>query len=147
MLDNAMSSSSIGACPHHSDRRWPRISASSARRRVYSTSGVSCTEMDATTMTSYPACTKGIVVIARSTCDEAIQFWLRRAMDCFAYARNDGREHHPSARGANSHMSNFLWPLVERRMPVDLGLRGLEHHALLIRIGGRDRARRHHPDR
>ena len=30
MLASAMSSSSIGAWPHHSDRRWPRISASSA---------------------------------------------------------------------------------------------------------------------
>src|ERR1700681_2446068 len=47
-----MSSSSIGAWPHHSDSRCPRIRASSARRSVYSTSGVSETEMDATDMFS-----------------------------------------------------------------------------------------------
>src|ERR1700761_3524154 len=38
------------ACPHHSDSLCPRISASSARRSVYSTSGVSETEIDATDM-------------------------------------------------------------------------------------------------
>ena len=32
ILASAISSSSIGAWPHHSDRRWPSISASSARR-------------------------------------------------------------------------------------------------------------------
>src|ERR1700742_1124851 len=50
ILASAMSSSSIGAWPHHSDSRCPRIKASSARRSVYSTSGVSETVMDATAM-------------------------------------------------------------------------------------------------
>src|SRR6266700_2224433 len=37
-----MSSSSIGAWPHHSDSRWPRISASSARRGVFSVPVMVC---------------------------------------------------------------------------------------------------------
>src|SRR5438477_173218 len=45
-----MSSSSIGACPHHSERRWPSISASSARRSTYSTSGVSEAWIEAVAM-------------------------------------------------------------------------------------------------
>src|SRR5258708_19944610 len=32
-------------------------------------------------------------VIARSACDEAIQFSAFGAMDCFPYARNDGQNH------------------------------------------------------
>src|SRR4051794_14872462 len=46
-----------------------------------------------------------------------------------------------------SHMPDFVGYLIECRMPVDLGIRGLEQHALVGRIGGGDRARRHHPDR
>src|SRR5262249_39418464 len=37
-LASASSSSSTGACPLHSERRWPRINALSAMRRTYSTS-------------------------------------------------------------------------------------------------------------
>src|SRR5690242_16812344 len=36
MFASAMSSSRIGACPHHSDRRWPSTSRSSPRRSKYS---------------------------------------------------------------------------------------------------------------
>src|SRR5690349_3283428 len=36
MFARAMSSSRIGACPHHSDRRWPSTSRSSPRRSKYS---------------------------------------------------------------------------------------------------------------
>src|SRR3984893_9366492 len=52
ILASAMSSSSIGAWPHHSDSRCPTISASSARRSVYSTSGVSEISIDATAICS-----------------------------------------------------------------------------------------------
>src|SRR3954452_23631713 len=45
MFASAMSSSSIGAWPHHSDRRCPSTSALSARRNVYCTSGVSAAVM------------------------------------------------------------------------------------------------------
>src|SRR5207237_9111479 len=38
------------------------------------------------------------------------------------------------------HMPDFLGNVIERRMPVDLGFRRLELHALLGRIGRGDRA-------
>src|SRR5580698_3368062 len=50
-------------------------------------------------------------------------------------------------RNDESHMPDFFRHVIKRRVPVDLGFRRLEHHALLARIVGGDRMRRHHPDR
>src|ERR1700722_3864519 len=134
ILASAMSSSMAGAWPHHSDSRCPRISASSARRSAYSTSGVSGTEMEAMAMFN------NLFVLTRhceERSDEAIHsFFLRDGL--LRYARNDGTA---------SHMPNFIRHVVECRVAIDLGFRGLEHHALLGRIGRRDRVRRYHPDR
>src|SRR3954462_12819287 len=47
MLASAMSSSSTGAWPVHSERRWPRIRAVSAMRRRFCTSGLELTWMEA----------------------------------------------------------------------------------------------------
>src|SRR6516225_10470646 len=44
-------------------------------------------------------------------------------------------------------MPDFFGYVVERRVAVNLGFRRLEHHALLGRVGRRDRARRNYPDR
>src|SRR3978361_1161063 len=121
-----MSSSSIGAWPHHSDSRWPRISASSARRNAYSTSGVSEISIDATAI---PCLLRLILSSLRSRhlegCFEAS--WFETAL-------------RPLPRGSTSHVPDFLGHVVEGRMPVDLGLRRLEHHALLGGIGRGDRA-------
>src|SRR4051794_25616708 len=76
--------------------------------------------------------------------DEAIQSFC--GSGCFAaLAMTDGNTTSPHR--SKSHMPDFVRHLVEGRMPVDLGFRRLEHHALPVRVGGRDRARRHHPDR
>src|SRR6202000_459606 len=50
-------------------------------------------------------------------------------------------------RKRDSPMRGFFGHFIKRWMPIDLGLRRLEHHALLGGIGRDDRARRHHPDR
>src|SRR5262245_18383451 len=47
MLASAMSSSSTGAWPVHSPRRWPRMSAVSPMRSRYCTSGRELTWIDA----------------------------------------------------------------------------------------------------
>src|SRR3569833_774314 len=59
----------------------------------------------------------------------------------------DGAARLLTMRRRKSHMPDFVGYLIERRMPVDLGFRRLEQHALVDRIGGGDRARRYHPDR
>src|SRR5580704_10423647 len=118
-----MSSSSIGAWPHHSDSRCPRISASSARRSVYSTSGVSETWIDATAISTNLLVLK--VASLRGAngsreCapddklrDEAIHScWT---MDCFAALAMT------VSNLRKSHMPDFIRHVVKCRMTVDLG--------------------------
>src|SRR3954463_7669585 len=123
-----MSSSSIGAWPHHSDSRCPRISASSARRSAYSTSGVSETWIEAMAISipvaDYPSSLRGALATQQSTI-------LCGSMDCFAAL---------AMTALTSHMPDFFRHVVKSRMPVDLGFRRLEHHAFFGGIGRGDRA-------
>src|SRR6266852_937446 len=113
-----MSSSIIGACPHHSDSRCPRISESSARRSAYSTSGVSETLIEA-------------AAISLSICsphpeerEVRLEGWATGLMV------RDGActPPHHEGRERKSQMPDFIGHIVERRVPVDLGFRRLEHH-------------------
>src|SRR5215813_148650 len=85
------------------------------------------------------------VVIARSEATKQSTHALRRD-GLLRLARNDGSYFGPHRR-PESHMPDFFGDVVKGRMPVDLRLRGLEHHALLGWIGCGDRVRRHDPDR
>src|SRR5450631_2801286 len=137
-----MSSSSIGAWPHHSDSRCPRISASSARRSAYSTSGVSVTEMDAVAMVNNPftysphpeeralrARLEGwprVRLLPPSF--ETLAAQAPQDEDLVAVIANHRARIRATRWNDGLHMPDFIRHVVERRVPVDLGLRRLEHH-------------------
>ena len=55
------------------------------------------------------------VIIARSSCDEAIQFFRARALDCFAALRNDGFIHfNPATPRAAPVSSRICIPVLAR---------------------------------
>src|SRR5437764_13013444 len=109
-----MSSSSIGAYPHHSESRWPRISASSARRSTYSTSGVSETEMDAVVMLS--------ILLALTAMSSLREAKRRSNPVLFGYGLPRGACHRayisPHHEDEKSHVSDFFGHFVERRVAV-----------------------------
>src|ERR1700753_876211 len=110
-----MSSSSVGAWPHHSDSRCPRISASSARRNVYSTSGVSEIWIEAVAISVTHS-------LLRPHPEELAKQASRRmeAGSGFAAILQDAAKT-PLLRmraGFSSHMPDFVRHVVESRMPV-----------------------------
>src|SRR5262245_7493811 len=142
MLGSARSSSKTGACPHHSDRRWPRINALSARRRVYSNRDdegqTTDDERPLPRLTLLSSVVGGPFSVIPLTSPE---HGRRNSVDA-SYPSSVVRR-----LSSDSHMPDFVRHLVERRVPIDLRRRRLEHQARVGRVGGGDGGRGNDPDR